>query len=161
MIMNEDVMGPEFSLTVSGIMPEEFAALRKQVEQQPESSADECSDFKKEVANSFMEKICASTDGFLFKTSLPPGSFRCEQESDPHVSFYDDGSSPRYVLFWSLNVCFEGKLYDDVSRIVYSDDFEASLVKAAVTIFIDMLSEKCPFLSVETVSAEVDGIGET
>ena len=153
-------MGPEFSITVSGLTPGEFNVLRTQVEQQSDSS-DDCSDLKEDMANSFMRRICSSTDEFLFKTSLPPGSFRSEQESEPHVSFYDDGSSPRYVLFWSLNVCFESKLYDDVSRIVYSDEFDAFLVQAAVATLIDTLGEKCPFLGSENVSAKVDGIGET
>lgn len=154
-------MGPEFSLTVSGITPDEFRALRKQVEQQPDSGDEECSDVKEEIVSMYMQRICASTDEFLFKTSLPPGSFRCEQESEPWVSFYRDEKNTRYVLFGSLNVCFESNIYDDVSRIVYSEEFEVSLVKATVAAIISLLGAKCPFLTAETVSAEVDGIGET
>ncbi len=160
MIINEDFMGPEFSLTISGILPDELATLREQTEQQPMPEGDDCEDLNEEIENLFMSKICSLTDGFLFRTSLPPASFRCEQESEPFATLYQEEDPVRYILHWSLNVCFESNHYDEVSSIIYSEAFETFLVKNSVTVFIEILKEKCPFLSTESVSAELDGIGE-
>jgi hypothetical protein len=148
MIQNEDFMGPEFSLTIKGLNPNEFLALRQSTEQ-------------KEFSKSLMTKICSKLEGFLFTSSLPTGSFYCEQESDPSGTFYNEDSPAHYVLFCSINVCYEAEKYDQVSSIIYSDAFETFLIENTISVFFEMTKDSCSFLTKKHLTVEIDGIGET